>query len=185
MRPQEIQGLKWENLCLEDEYHVFRINDAWNQRQHKMNGHLKSRKIGEYRFTLPISKQLFDVLMDFKQNQCDYLNLKEIRNDNNLIFLSLNDFRIACLGYPIKQASLNEMLVKTGITAGINPPKEQQWSMYSLRHTAATKLGNTPNMSYPWAASRMGHTLTEFMETYVHVDKDREHQMLKNWVTDM
>jgi len=29
-------------------------------------------------------------------------------------------------------------------------------SMYTCRHTVATKLGNTPRMSYSWAASCIG-----------------------------
>ena len=51
--------------------------------------------------------------------------------------------------------------------------------MYTCRHTIATKLGNTPGMSYPWAANRLGHSLKMFMRTYVHVDKDRNEEMLQ------
>ena len=32
-------------------------------------------------------------------------------------------------------------------------------SMYTCRHTVATKLGNTQGMSYPWVANRLGHSL--------------------------
>ena len=36
-------------------------------------------------------------------------------------------------------------------------------------------------MNYSWAASRLGHTLNEFMRTYVHVDNDLNSQMMKLW----
>lgn len=53
--------------------------------------------------------------------------------------------------------------------------------MYSLRHTTATKLASIDGMNYSWAASRLGHTLNEFMRTYVHVDNDLNSQMMKLW----
>lgn len=67
---------------------------------------------------------------------------KGIKNHNKFILLNLNDYRVAKLRYPVTQASLNEMLIKLGNEADITAPKEMQWSMYSLRHTVATRLGN-------------------------------------------
>lgn len=66
---------------------------------------------------------------------------KGIKNHNKFILLNLNDYRVAKLRYPVTQASLNEMLIKLGNEADITAPKEMQWSMYSLRHTVATRLG--------------------------------------------
>lgn len=182
MRPQEIQGLKWNNLKTSNGYHLFIIDDAWSERKHALNGHLKSRNKGDFRETLPLTHNLYNALLLYKKKQSKFLREKGIKNHNKFILLNLNDYRVANLGYPVSQASLNEMLIKLGTEAKINAPKEMQWSMYSLRHTVATKLGNTPGMSYPWAAARMGHTLEEFMQTYVHVDKDRSLEMLAKWV---
>lgn len=48
----------------------------------------------------------------------------------------------------------------------------------------ATKLGNTPGMPYPWAANRLGHSVKTFMRTYIHVDEDRNEEMLKLIIKD-
>lgn len=49
--------------------------------------------------------------------------------------------------------------------------------MYTCGRIVAIKLGNTSRMSYPLAASRMGHTVKMFIKTYVHVDEDRNIEM--------
>lgn len=90
--------------------------------------------------------------------------------------MNIKDYRLCAFGYPVVQHSMNDMLKKSCNKVGINNGR-LSISMYTCRHTEATKLGNTPGMSYPWAASRMGHTVKMFMKTYVHVDEDRNVEM--------
>lgn len=92
--------------------------------------------------------------------------------------LNITDYNLCSLGYPITQKSMNDMLKRLSRKVEINN-QELNISMYTCRHTVATKLGNTPGMSYPWAASRLGHSLKMFMRTYVHVDEDRNEEMLQ------
>lgn len=185
MRPQEIQGLKWKNLVKENSYSIFRINDAWNDRIKSLNGHLKSRKRGEERITLPISNELASYLSKFKKCQLKYFSKNKIKHKNDFIFTNLKDYRDVKMDIPITQTGLNKMLKKLGSKASINPDPKYKWSLYSLRHTVATKLGNMSDISYPWAAERLGHTLKEFMNTYVHVDKDIEQQMMNQWANNL
>ena len=96
--------------------------------------------------------------------------------------LNLCNYKKASLGIPVNQHRMNDMLHKLGKLANLKILRNEKWPMYSLRHSAATKLGNTPGMSYPWAASRLGHTLAQFMRTYVHVDQDINQEMESKWL---
>jgi integrase len=180
-RPQEIQALKWQNLVVKDGLGYFVIDDAWNDKGKKLNGHLKSRRIGDSRTTLSLSPALTDALLKFKDEQTEVFAEYGFENKNDFIFVTLHDYRSAAYGYPISQTSLNEAVKRIGKEAGIEPPEDKAWSMYSLRHSVATLLGNTPGMSYPWAAASLGHTLEEFMQTYVHVDEDRTQSLMQRW----
>lgn len=176
MRPQELQALRWSNLVGDDENgYYFHINDAWNDVSKKLNGHLKKRKHGESRDTLPISSELKESLDKYHRTQKQYLQEKKIVNERDLIFLNLNDYQKSASGYPVCQTSLNEMLKRLGDKIGIDT--DLKWSLYSLRHTVATKLANTPGISYPWAASVLGHTVSVFMKTYVHVNEEIDGKM--------
>lgn len=176
MRPQEIQGLKWSNLVDDGKYKVFRINDSWNEKEKQFNGHLKSRPKGEFRLTLPLPEPLLQLLEKFKHRQNRFIFEQDMTNKNDLMMLNIKDYRLCALGCPIVQHSMNDMLKNICDRVGINS-NGLNISMYTCRHTVATKLGNTPGMSYPWAASRMGHTVKMFMKTYVHVDEDRNIEM--------
>lgn len=178
MRPQEIQALRWDEFMKEDNYTVLSIDDSWCERSKKFNGHLKARMKGESRKTLALSSELLSVLKDYHQKQIAILNRKKLENANDLVLLNLTDFARCSKGLPIAQRTMNDMLKRTAKKVEVNNGSLAV-TMYTCRHTVATKLGNTPNMSYPWAASRLGHSLQMFMRTYVHPDKDLDQSMLE------
>lgn len=177
MRPQEIQALKWNQIINDGKFKVFQINDSWSEKEKHLNGHLKSRPRGEFRLTLPLSEPLLQLLNKFHYHQLELLKENGLVNVNERIMLNFSDYSLCSLGYPVTQKSMNEMLKK--ICKKVNVQNNNlNVTMYTCRHTVATKLGNTPGMSYPWAASRLGHSLKMFMRTYVHVDEDRNEEML-------
>lgn len=183
MRPQEIQALKWSQITNDGKFKVFQINDSWNEKEKHLNGHLKSRPHGESRLTLTLSEPLLQLLNKFRHRQLEFLKENGLINSNDMILLNITNYHLCALGYPITQRSMNDMLRQLSKKVGVNN-QSLNISMYTCRHTVATKLGNTPGMSYPWAASRLGHSLKMFMRTYVHVDKDRNEEMLNlinNW----
>jgi integrase len=57
---------------------------------------------------------------------------------------------------PIDQRGLNELMRKICKKVGVKN-NDLRVSMYTCRHTVATKLANIPGISYPWAAYRLGH----------------------------
>lgn len=178
MRPQEIQALRWDEFVEEDGFTVLSINDSWCERSSRLNGHLKARMKGETRKTLALSPALLSVLKDYHQKQQMLLNRKKLKNGNNFVLLNLTDFNRCATGLPIAQHSMNDMLKRTAKKVGVNNGPLSV-TMYTCRHTVATKLGNTANMSYPWVASRLGHSLQMFMRTYVHPDRDLNKSMLE------
>lgn len=139
---------------------------------------MKSRPHGESRLTLPLSEPLLQLLNKFRHCQLELLRENGLTNFNDRILLNITDYHLCALGYPITQKSMNDMLKQLSKKVGVNN-QNLNISMYTCRHTVATKLGNTPGMSYPWAASRLGHSLKMFMRTYVHVDEDRNEEMLR------
>ncbi|OTA80195.1 hypothetical protein BHL81_09900 [Limosilactobacillus reuteri] len=138
---------------------------------------------GDTRKTLPLSDRTLHFLHEYHLKQSKYLKNKQIRNKNNFMLLTLGDIARCTAGYPVAQRSMNDML-KSIVTKLKIDSHGLSISMYTCRHTVASKLGNNPHMSYPWAAARLGHTLEMFMRTYVHPDEDQNKTMLKLVVSD-
>ncbi|MCC4352905.1 site-specific integrase [Limosilactobacillus reuteri] len=181
MRPGEIQALKFNNLITEDGYTTFKINDSWSDYARKFNGTLKARPKGYSRCCLPISQELIDFIDTYKKEQKKFLKYHGLTNPKGLIFLNLHDYKTCANNIPITQKSMNEMLKKICGELNISG-NGSQLSMYSFRHTLCTKLANKPGISYPWAAERMGNSLSIFMRVYVKADRDVNQKMMDNWM---
>lgn len=182
MRVGELQALKFNNVVFEDSVWTFRINNSWSDYTKSFTGALKARPKGYSRSLLPLPKEVITLLKRYQDKQLSFLNEHELENPLDLIFMNLHDYKAAADDEPIRQKSINDMFKaiceKLDIQSG-----DKQLSMYSFRHTICTNLANTPGMSYPWAAEKMGHSLQMFMNTYVGVDPDMNKQMNKLWVS--
>ena len=82
MRPQEIQGLKWSNLYADGKYQAFNINNSWNEKEKQFNGHLKSRRKGVFRLTLPLPRPLLQLLDKFHHCQNKFIYEHDLTNKN-------------------------------------------------------------------------------------------------------
>lgn len=181
MRPGELQALKFENLVTKDSYPTFKIDDSWSDYAHKFNGALKARPKGYSRYCLPISRDLSNFIQSYHEKQKRFLDYHDLKNPLGLVFLNLHDYKTCATSIPITQRSMNEMLKNICTRLKINS-NGTQLSMYSFRHTLCTKLANKPGISYPWAAERMGNSLSIFMRVYVKSDRDIDQQMMDAWM---
>lgn len=181
MRPGEIQALRFSNLVTCKDYTTFEINDSWSDYAKSFNGALKARPHGFSRRCLPLSNELVNSIKKFQNKQQAFLQSHALKNPQNLIFLNIRNYKSSSNEEPINQRSMNEMLDKLCDQLDIKSDSENI-SLYSFRHTICTKLGNMSNMSYPWAAARMGNSVSVFMDKYVEDDRDLNDEMVKNWL---
>lgn len=165
----------------EDNYYTFRISDSWSDLAKSFNGSLKARPKGESRTLLPIPKDVIEVVKDYQVKQNEFLAEHSLINPLDLIFLNLHDYKKASNKEPITQKGFNYMLKEVCNKLDIKSDGKRM-SFYSFRHTTCTQLANTPKMSYPWAAEKMGHSLNMFMTTYVGLSDDINKAMGNLWI---
>ncbi|RMC55940.1 site-specific integrase [Lactobacillus sp. ESL0261] len=184
MRIGELQALKFENIVHSNNVWTFKINDSWSDYTKSFNGSLKARPKGYSRTLVPVPEKVIKLLQVFENKQNEYLQELGCKNTSGLVFLNLHDYRNTANNIPITQHGINDMLKlickRLDIKSG-----NKRLSAYSFRHTICTNLANTPKMSYPWAAERMGHSLQMFMKTYVGIDPDIDKQMNVLWTNKM
>ena len=164
MRPQEIQALRYSNITKSEGYWVLKISDSFSEKENEFNGHLKSRKIGEWRLTPPITNDLHQALHDFRREQQRFLSKKGIESNNDLIFLSLSDYRLAQLGKPISQRTMNDAMKELCKKANVKS-NGLPLTCYTLRTTVGTRLARLGDYSY--ASNRLGNLLAVYMRYYV------------------
>ena len=131
---------------------------------------------------LPVPESVIIQVKKYQVAQKKFLTEYNLSNPLDLIFLSLHDYKRSSNYQPVRQKSINDMLKE--ICAKLSIEDEgKQMSLYSFRHTVCTQLASTPEMSYPWAAEKMGHSLNMFMKTYVGLSQDIEQKMNQLWVS--
>ena len=184
-RPSEVQALSWDDLIIEhtnngNKFHIFNLHDSYNELESKFNGHLKSRMTGETRKSFALSDDVLEALQIFHQKQTDYLKNNGLKNKDNRILLSLQDFRRTDNGKVISQKSMNEALKRLCRKLEIKN-EDGVISLYTCRHTVATKaseLGINPAI----AANRLGNSIEVYLKKYVHQPQDIIYDSLKTWI---
>lgn len=177
-RPQEVSALRFSDLVFDPadgQTPVFKIHDAWDDATHSLRGMLKSRRPGEYRYTLPIPNELYRLLKSYEVKQKAILEANGLTNDNDFILLNMTNFRLCALGYPITKRGMNDMLKKVCASLGM---QTDDISIYTCRHTVITKLVNSGSISVSWLASRCGHTPETLRKYYLHEDTDISKEQL-------
>lgn len=182
MRVGELQALKFSNLIQDEDVLTFKIDNSWSDMTKSFNGSLKARPKGYTRTLLPIPQDVIDLVKTYQTEQKQFLINHKLNNPLNLVFMNLHDYKKATNTEPITQKSFNYMLRQICQQLNISS-NGQRMSLYSFRHTVCTQLANTPKMSYPWAADKMGHSLQMFMKTYVGLSEDINKKMNELWAS--
>lgn len=167
MRPEEVEALRWSSLEKDGSYYVFKVVDAWSEKSKTFTGCLKGRMRGESRLSLPISNETYKLLDLYREKSHQLLLMAGIK-DNTLIFPVLTDYRRAVEGIPLGQASVRQVLKQLCARAGLSGTAH----LYTCRHSVATLWANSPDVSYPWLAGRLGNSVPVLLSTYVHPVED-------------
>ncbi|EKP90040.1 tyrosine-type recombinase/integrase [Oenococcus oeni] len=167
LRPAEVLALKFSDLKFDGHNYYFHIHDSYDDLHHIFNGRTKT---GYDRETLAINPRIIKLIKRYMNFQT--LLLKEIKTENSgqLIFLNINDYQKAGMGYPITQAALNKTLKI--FARKYQFENADKISLYFLRHTVATELFHQLPDRLEVAAQFMGHSTEMFIKTYVRPQTD-------------
>lgn len=167
IRPEEAQALKWSNLTVEQGHFVFTLDHAWNDNDRVPTKGLKGRYIGQTHRTLPLTRPVYEALMEYRSKQDLYLHENGIDDWGNLILPVMTDYRSASQGKPITQTSARQLLQEICKKLDF----EKHATLYTCRHTVAS---NWVKSSGDWAfvADRLGTSVLQLQRTYTHATQD-------------
>ncbi|EGC80184.1 phage integrase SAM-like domain-containing protein [Lactobacillus iners] len=175
LRPEELQVLKFSQLVEFEGSYTFKIDNSWSEQNKKLNGSLKDRPKGAYRYCLPIKDmRIIELIEDFHERQEKYLKKYGLKNTSDYIFLNLHNYRSIADNnqLPVTQKSLNDKLKEACKKAGIKKQDNTVLALYSIRVYLSTLLGSDNRISNVYASQRMGNSLQVFLSTYVKESRE-------------
>lgn len=167
MRPEEAQALQWSDLMNEQGYHVFTLSHAWSEQGKNFTQGLKGRYQGQTHRTLPLTRPVYEALMEYRSKQDLYLHESGITDWGDLLFPVMTDYRMASQGKPITQTTprllLQDMCKQLGI--------DKHVTLYTCRHTVASAWVKS-SRDWTFVADRMGTSILQLQKTYAHASQD-------------
>lgn len=161
-RYEEVCGMTWNNVDFKNKtIHIVRAYDYVNHSGFKPLKNLSSNRI------ISIDNNLVNILKQLKNEQATYYLKKGYRDNDNLLFRSVNnDFEI-----PTNNAA-NKALKWLQKDAGID--KDKWITFHGLRHTHASYLISN-NIPINYVSKRLGHSdVTTTLKTYTHLLNEME-----------
>lgn len=174
LRPAELQAIRPSDIIWDNSHTQIRfsIHDSFDNQNKQMNGRTKT---GNNRETLYLPNWATDIVMQFIHLRQEFLLAHNFNHLDDPILLTLNSFKSLVAHLPLEQHALNDRL--KSIAQELDLPRDKKMTMYWLRHSVATELASKANGKYAVAAQLMGHSVTIFMERYVHSQKEEEEKL--------
>lgn len=173
-RPGELQAIRPTDIIWDSSLSrmSFTIHDSFDDQHKIFNGRTKT---GTERTTRFLPDWASDIVKTYLETRDKYLSDHGLTSANSPILLSLYRLTETQENYPVTQTSLNQTFRRIANEIGIHDYK--RLTVYWLRHTVATDLAERANGKYADAAQLMGHSVTTFLEHYVHARRETETAM--------
>ncbi|HEY4398904.1 MAG TPA: site-specific integrase [Lactobacillaceae bacterium] len=176
IRPEEVQALKASDIRRINGKIKFVIHDSWNNKHHFLNGRTKNLMKRE---TIALPTQATQLVEDYLKAQSEILQRWQQPQADPFIVLNVQNPKKVVEQQPITQGAINKQLKAIAEKLEITRP-DVDIVAYSLRHTVATELSKKVNGQYEKAAHLMGHTLKQYLATYLHTQKDEVSELGDN-----